>query len=105
MVRHAAEQEGGNVRRLLDRVNSPADIRDMTLEELEQLAGEIREKIIEVVSAKGGHLASNLGAVELILALHKAFDTPRDKIVWDVGHQAYGHKILTGRRDSFPTIR
>ena len=91
--------------RLLDRVNSPADIRDMTLEELEQLAGEIREKIIEVVSAKGGHLASNLGAVELILALHKVFDTPRDKIVWDVGHQAYAHKLITGRRDRFSTLR
>jgi len=105
MVRHAAKQEGGNVERLLDRVNSPADIRDMTLEELEEVAGEIREKIIEVVSAKGGHLASNLGAVELILALHKVFDTPRDKIVWDVGHQAYAHKLITGRRDRFSTLR
>ncbi len=91
--------------RILDRVNSPADIRKMTLEELAQLAGEIRQEIIEVVSVSGGHLASNLGAVELILALHKVFDTPHDKIVWDVGHQAYAHKLITGRRESFSTLR
>ena len=97
--------EEGKVERLLDRVNSPADIRDMTVEELQQLAAEIREEIIRVVSINGGHLASNLGTVELTLALHKVFDTPRDKIVWDVGHQTYGHKLITGRRDKFSTLR
>jgi len=97
--------EGANVERLLDSVNSPADIRDMTVEKLQQLAAEIREEIIRVVSVNGGHLASNLGTVELTLALHKVFDTPRDKLVWDVGHQTYAHKLITGRRDKFSTLR
>jgi 1-deoxy-D-xylulose-5-phosphate synthase len=96
---------GRNVERLLDRVNSPADIRPMTLEELQRLANEVREEIIKVVSTSGGHLASNLGTVELTLALHKVFETPRDKIIWDVGHQAYAHKLITGRRVRFSTMR
>lgn len=89
----------------LDKINSPDDIRDYTIPELRALAQEIREELIQVVSQNGGHLAPNLGIVELTLALHKTFHTPEDKIVWDVGHQAYVHKLLTGRYDRFSTIR
>ncbi len=91
--------------KILDTVNSPSDIKDLSFEQLNILAGEIRDELIETVSKNGGHLASNLGAVELTIALHKTFDSPKDKIIWDVGHQAYTHKILTGRRDKFSTIR
>jgi len=90
---------------LLPRINSPADLKPLSLRQLEQLSGEIREYIISVVSRVGGHLGPSLGVVELTLALHKTFDSPADKIVWDVGHQAYPHKIITGRRDRFPTLR
>src|SRR5215470_9595815 len=90
---------------ILPRIESPADLKTLNLRQLEQLAAELRQYVVEVVSKTGGHLAPSLGAVELTIALHHCFDTPRDKIVWDVGHQAYGHKVLTGRRDSFPTIR
>src|SRR5579871_1286785 len=89
----------------LTRIDSPADLKKLPREALPQVAAELRDYLISVVSKVGGHLASSLGAVELTLALHYTFDTPRDRIVWDVGHQAYGHKILTGRRDRFPTIR
>ena len=82
--------------KILDRIDKPADLKKLTYPELEQLAAEIREELVSVVSANGGHLASNLGVVELTLALHRVFDTPRDKIVWDVGHQAYAHKLVTG---------
>lgn len=91
--------------RILDKVNSPDDIKLLNLDELTQLAAEIRDEIISVVSKNGGHLASSLGVVELAIALHYVFDTPDDKLVWDVGHQAYAHKILTGRKDSFHTLR
>lgn len=91
--------------KLLDKVEYPTDIKNFTFEELKQLAEEIREYIIETVSKTGGHLASNLGVVELTLALHYVFDTPKDKIVWDVGHQCYTHKIITGRKKSFSTLR
>jgi len=90
---------------VLERVNSPADLRSLTSDELTVLAGEIREFIVQAVAVTGGHLGSNLGAVELTLALHRVFDSPRDVILWDTGHQAYVHKIVTGRRDSFPTLR
>jgi 1-deoxy-D-xylulose-5-phosphate synthase len=90
---------------ILDRVNSPIDLRQLTLAELGQLADEIRAMIIETISRSGGHLSSNLGVVELTLALHSVFDTPHDKIVWDVGHQCYTHKIVTERKDKFWTIR
>ncbi|MCM8800783.1 MAG: 1-deoxy-D-xylulose-5-phosphate synthase [Candidatus Omnitrophica bacterium] len=90
---------------LLERINSPADLKKLRLEELNQLASEIRARIIEVVSSCGGHLASSLGAVELAIALHYCLDTPKDKIIWDVGHQAYAHKILTGRNKVFATLR
>jgi len=91
--------------RLLDSINSPEDMKGLDKDELVTLAGEVREHIIEGVSSTGGHLASSLGAVDLAVALHYVFDTPCDKIVWDVGHQAYAHKILTGRRDLFHTLR
>ncbi len=93
------------VTKLLETINSPADLKQFTRSELNRLAGEIRKTIVDVVSRNGGHLASNLGVVELTIALHYVFDLPKDRIVWDVGHQAYTHKLLTGRRDSFHTLR
>ena len=90
---------------LLEKIRTPADLKQLNADELEKLAAEIREFLIQTVSCTGGHLAPSLGAVELTLALHAVFDTPKDKIVWDVGHQAYAHKILTGRRDRFHTLR
>jgi len=90
---------------LLDKISSPQDLKKLNLEQLPQLAGEIRQRIIEVVSCTGGHLASSLGAVELAIALHYCLDTPRDKIIWDVGHQSYAHKILTGRNKDFASLR
>jgi 1-deoxy-D-xylulose-5-phosphate synthase len=91
--------------KFLTHIDSPDDLRKLDRYDLAQVADEMRDFLMEVVSEKGGHLASNLGSVELTVGLHYVFDTPRDKIVWDVGHQAYGHKILTGRRDRFHTIR
>ncbi len=91
--------------RLLDKVDSPADLKGLTQKELKQLASEIRQKLVATVTANGGHLASNLGVVELTIALHRVFDSPRDKIVWDVGHQSYVHKLLTGRRQRFASLR
>lgn len=90
---------------LLDAIESPADVRGLSLTQLPQLADEVREEILRTISAVGGHLSSNLGAVEIAVALHYAYDTPADRIVWDVGHQTYAHKILTGRRAQLPTIR
>lgn len=91
--------------KILDTVNEPADVRKLTPHQLSTLAMEIRALILETVAKNGGHLGSNLGVVELTLALHMAFDSPRDKIVWDVGHQCYTHKILTGRKDRFAGLR
>jgi len=90
---------------ILDTISNPEDLRKVPPGELPALAAELREEILDVVSSTGGHLASSLGVVELTIALHYAFDTPRDRIVWDVGHQAYAHKLLTGRRARFPTLR
>lgn len=90
---------------LLDKIDSPADLRKLNVSQLPQVCDEIRQLIINVLSQHPGHLASSLGAVEITVALHYVFNTPDDRIVWDVGHQAYGHKILTGRRDSFETNR
>jgi 1-deoxy-D-xylulose-5-phosphate synthase len=90
---------------ILENLESPADLKGLSLAELENLAKEIRETIIDTVAANGGHLASSLGVVELTIALHRVFDSPTDKIVWDVGHQAYAHKLLTGRRERFSTLR
>ena len=89
----------------LDRVNVPADLRAMSVQDLKGLADDVRQFLIEVVSCTGGHLGAGLGAVELTIALHYVFNTPDDKLVWDVGHQAYPHKILTGRKGRFHTIR
>jgi 1-deoxy-D-xylulose-5-phosphate synthase len=91
--------------KLLDGINSPADLKKLSIPQLEQVAREIRETMLDTVSRHGGHLASSLGAVELTIALHYCYDTPEDKLVWDVGHQSYAHKILTGRRDRFDTLR
>jgi len=91
--------------RLLDRIQSPSDVKKLSPDALRLLGEEIRDKIIEVVAANGGHLAPNLGVVELTLALHRVFDAPRDKIIWDVGHQTYVHKLITGRQDRFETLR
>jgi 1-deoxy-D-xylulose-5-phosphate synthase len=90
---------------LLEKINSPADLKKISRDDLPELAEEIRHVIVEVVSQTGGHLAPSLGAVELAIAIHYVFDTPRDKVVWDVGHQAYAHKLLTGRREQFHTLR
>lgn len=91
--------------KLLDKINSPDDLKLLKVEELSPLAAEFREYILDTVSRTGGHLASNLGSVELTIALHYCFNSPKDRIIWDVGHQAYTHKIITGRRDLFPTQR
>ena len=90
---------------MLEKINSPEDLKNLNIGEKNQLAKEIREYILQVVSENGGHLASNLGVVELTIALHSVFNMPKDKIVWDVGHQSYVHKILTGRREQFKTLR
>lgn len=91
--------------KILDRINKPDNLKKLNLLEKNKLAEEIREYILEVVSKNGGHLASNLGVVELTIALHSVFDLPQDKIVWDVGHQSYVHKILTGRKEQMQTLR
>lgn len=90
---------------ILEKINGPQDLETLSIEELQTLSQEIRDCIIRVVSRNGGHLASNLGIVELTLAVHRVFQSPRDQIVWDVGHQSYAHKIITGRKEQFPTIR
>jgi 1-deoxy-D-xylulose-5-phosphate synthase len=91
--------------RILDSINQPADLRGLSFEQLQTLALELRNELVERISVNGGHLASSLGAVELSIALHRVFDSPNDKILWDVGHQSYAHKLLTGRRERFATIR
>src|SRR4051812_16475801 len=91
--------------RLLDAIQSPADLRRLGLKHLKQVADELRAETIDAVAVTGGHLGAGLGVVELTVALHHVFDTPRDKLIWDVGHQAYPHKILTGRRDRIRTLR
>ncbi len=90
---------------MLEKINSPQDLKKLKIEQKKQLAEEIRKYILEIVSENGGHLASNLGVVELTIALHSIFDLPKDKIVWDVGHQTYVHKIITGRREALKTLR
>ena len=90
---------------LLDTVNVPADLRKLPDSDLRQLADELRQEVISAVSVTGGHLGSGLGVVELTVALHHVFNTPEDRIIWDVGHQCYPHKVLTGRRDRIRTLR
>src|SRR4030043_1956688 len=91
--------------KILDQIQAPHDVKKLDIEELRTLCREIREEILSTVSKNGGHLASSLGVVELTTVLHYVFDFPRDKIVWDVGHQSYAHKLLTGRKDRFHTLR
>ena len=90
---------------VLSRINSPADLKGLSSPELIQLAAELREFLIDTCSNTGGHIGAGLGVVELTIALHYAFDAPRDQLVWDVGHQGYPHKVLTGRRDQMSTLR
>ena len=90
---------------MLENINSDKDLKKLNKEEKEELAEDIRKYILEIVSKNGGHLASNLGVVELTIALHSVFDLPKDKIIWDVGHQSYVHKILTGRKEELKTLR
>ncbi len=91
--------------KLLDTINSPSDLKKLSLDELRELAVQIREELVNRVTLNGGHLASSLGVVELTIALHRVFESPKDKIIWDVGHQSYAHKLLTGRREQFATLR
>ena len=91
--------------RLLDRIDAPSDLKLLSRKEMVQLAQEARDTIISVITERGGHLASNLGVVELTLALHRVFDSPKDRIVWDTTNQCYTHKLVTGRRDEFKNIR
>src|ERR1700742_78297 len=90
---------------LLDQINVPADLRGLSKDDLRRLADELRHETIDAVSVTGGHLGAGLGVVELTVALHHVFDTPRDRLIWDVGHQAYPHKVLTGRRGRIRTLR
>ena len=90
---------------LLQQIQSPRDLKSLSLKDLQQVNDELRKYIISTITEIGGHLASTLGVMELTTALHYIFDTPRDKIIWDVGHQAYAHKVLTGRYDQLKTIR
>jgi len=90
---------------MLEKINGPQDIKRLNREELDILASEIRKFLIEKISTTGGHLASNLGVVELTMAMYLTFDLPNDTIIWDVGHQAYTHKILSGRKDAFDDLR
>jgi len=93
------------VSKILDKINGPRDVNGLNHDELGELCSELRELLVSQVSQNGGHLASNLGAVELTVALHRVFDSPKDKIIWDVGHQSYIHKLLTGRKEQFPSLR
>ena len=99
------ENKKYNQGKFLKKINSPSDLRKINLKDLSKLSEELRQFIIEIVSEKGGHFGASLGVVELTIALHYVFNTPKDQLVWDVGHQAYGHKILTGRKESFHTNR
>ncbi|MDQ2664121.1 MAG: 1-deoxy-D-xylulose-5-phosphate synthase, partial [Candidatus Eremiobacteraeota bacterium] len=90
---------------VIERIESPADVKALSRPEIDLLAGEIRETLIRTCAQNGGHLAPNLGVVELTLALHRVLDLPHDQLVWDVSHQVYVHKLLTGRRDRFDTLR
>src|SRR6476660_5474549 len=91
--------------RFLSEINSPADLRQLRVEDLQEVADEVRQFIIDTCSLIGGHTGASLGAVELAVAMHYVFDTPQDRLVWDVGHQAYPHKVLTGRRDRLDSIK
>ena len=91
--------------KLLEQINYPSDLRKLKKEQLVQVSNELREELVNVVSETGGHLGAGLGVVELTIAIHYVFNTPKDKLVWDVGHQCYPHKIITGRKNSIKTLR
>ena len=91
--------------KILDKINDPTDIKDLSSHDLIELSNELREYLLDSISKTGGHLAAGLGAVDITVALHYVYDTPNDIIVWDIGHQCYPHKILTGRKDKMPTLR
>ena len=91
--------------RMIKQINFPADLRKFKKKDLKQISSELRDQLIDIVSETGGHLGAGLGVVELTVALHYVFDTPKDKLVWDVSHQCYPHKIITGRRDRIKTLR
>ena len=91
--------------KFLDKINFPSDIRKLSEDDLQNVSDEVREEMISAVSETGGHLGAGLGVVELTIALHYVFDTPNDKLIWDVGHQSYPHKILTGRKNKIRTLR
>ena len=91
--------------KLIRQINFPSDLRKFNKDKLKQISDELREELIDVVSETGGHLGAGLGVVELTVALHYVFDTPKDKLVWDVSHQTYPHKIITGRKDRIKTLR
>ena len=91
--------------KVLSKIKSPNDVKRLNEDDIPKLCTEIREKLVETVSVNGGHLSPNLGVVELTVALHRSFNFPKDSIVWDVGHQSYTHKLLTGRYESFDTLR
>ena len=91
--------------RLIKQINFPSDLRKFKKDQLKQISNELRDELIDVVSETGGHLGAGLGVVELTIALHYVFDTPKDKLVWDVSHQCYPHKIITGRRDKIKTLK
>ncbi len=91
--------------KFLDQINFPEDLRDYKIKDLKSIAKELRHKTVNIVSKTGGHLGAGLGVVELTLALHYIFDTPKDKLIWDVGHQSYPHKIITGRKERIETLR
>ena len=103
--KHEDNGQGEEAQPLLGQIDAPADLHELDDEQLQQVAQEMRTYIIDTIGAIGGHFGANLGTCELAVALHSLLDSPRDKILWDVGHQAYPHKILTGRRDGLPTIR
>lgn len=105
MTEQEPQKQNGKSGSQLDRIHSPADLKEMTLPELQQLADELRDVIVDTVSQNGGHLSPSLGVVELTIALHRVFNAPADKILWDVGHQSYPHKLLTGRKERFHTLR
>ena len=104
-IKKIPEMASSNEECILNKINSPADLRALPSGKLEQVCAELRQYIIDVLSENPGHLGASLGTVELTVALHYVFNTPDDRVLWDVGHQAYGHKILTGRRDEFHTLR
>ena len=104
-IYHIIRMEQDNLYNLLQSIDTPDDLRHLSADKLPEVCKELRQKIIDELSCNPGHFGSSLGVIELTVALHYVFNTPYDRIVWDVGHQAYGHKILTGRRDAFCTNR